>query len=380
MKKSTIKTVVQSSLIKLLQFARQNMLFTISAVAAILTMFLVPPDAAYLGYFDWKTLVCLFSVLVIVRAISATGFFSLFAGKLVGMCGNLRSAVFLLIALTLIGSLLITNDMALLAFLPLGYYILHHAGAQRYLAYVFIVQTMAANLGGMLTPFGNPQNLYLYSFYHINTSTFFKIMLPPFIVCVLMTALCCLSIKPLQIKASADPLKEAPNMRQIGIYLTLFLLVLLTICRILPYPLALIAPVVIGFLDRATLKQADYPLLGTFCAFFVFSGNLSRLPIVESFLGEIVQQHTLLVGAAVSQVISNVPAAVLLSKFTDNYTGLLLGVNLGGVGTPVASLASLITIRHFMQYQPTGGASFAKKFAVMNIGFLGILLLLFAGL
>jgi Na+/H+ antiporter NhaD/arsenite permease-like protein len=355
------------------------MMFTVSAIAAAATMILVPPDRTYLGYFDWKTLVCLFCVLVIVRAISATGLFSLLAGKLVAKCGNLRSAVMLLTFMTLIGSLLITNDMALLAFLPLGYYVLYHAGAQRYLAYTFIMQTMAANLGGMLTPFGNPQNLYLYSYYSIDTAAFFQLMLPPFIVCVLLTGICCLYIKPLPIETASQPIQDTPDRHKIAVYIILFALVLLAIFRILPYPFALIAPIVIAFLDRTTIKCADYPLLGTFCAFFVFSGNLSRLSVVETYLGDLVRQHTLLVSAGVSQIISNVPAAVLLSKFTDNYSGLLLGVNLGGVGTPVASLASLITIRHFMQYQPTGGKEFAKWFVVLNIGFLAILMILFAG-
>jgi Na+/H+ antiporter NhaD/arsenite permease-like protein len=350
-------------------------MFTISAIAAVLTMFFVPPDKDYIGYFDFKTLVCLFCVLIIVRALSAAELFSWLAGKLIALCGNLRSVTLILTFITLCGSLLITNDMALLAFLPLGYYVLKQAKAEKYLAYLFIILTMAANLGGMLTPFGNPQNLYLFSFYSIDTLEFFKIMLPPFAVSVALTIICCLPMPPVKIQNITAP--NTPDSRKITVYLLLFVIVILSIFRVLPYPVALIAPVIIAFLNRKTLREADYPLILTFCAFFVFSGNLSRIPAVETFLGDLVNQYTLLTSIGVSQIISNVPAAVLLSKFTDNYSQMLLGVNIGGVGTPVASLASLITIRYFIKYQPGKGLKFAKIFAILNVIFLAVLMLIF---
>jgi Na+/H+ antiporter NhaD/arsenite permease-like protein len=352
------------------------MMFTVSAIAAIITMFFVPPKKNYNDYFDFKTLVCLFSVLIIVRALSSTGLFGWLAGKLTALCGNLRSVALLLTFITLCGSLLITNDMALIAFLPLCYCVLKQANAEKYLAYIFIILTMAANLGGMLTPFGNPQNLYLYSFYNIDTAEFFKIMLPPFAVSVALTVICCLPLPNVKIENIEKT--NPPNKRKVAVYLTLFAIVILTIFRILPYPVALIAPIIIAFFDRKTLLEADYPLILTFCAFFVFSGNLSNIPEVETFLGDLTNRYTLLTSVGVSQIISNVPAAVLLSKFTDNFESVLLGVNIGGVGTPVASLASLITIRYFIKYQPGKGLKFAKIFTILNVLFLSILLVIFA--
>jgi Na+/H+ antiporter NhaD/arsenite permease-like protein len=355
---------------------RRNLMLSVSLVAAAATLFFVPPDRAYLGYFDVKTLVCLLGVLVVVRALSATGLLTFLSAQMVALCGNLRAAVGLLMLLTLAGSLLITNDMALIAFLPLGYHMLRAARAEEHLAFVFILQTMAANLGGMLTPFGNPQNLYLYTFYNIETSAFFRIMLPPFAVSVGLTLICCLFVKPVKIPEADRP--PQPDMGKVAIYLALFALVILAIFRVLPYPVALAAPVGAAFLDRKALKEADYPLILTFCAFFVFSGNLARIPAVESFLGGLVSGHTTLVAAGVSQIISNVPAAILLSKFTDAFAPLLVGVNIGGAGTPVASLASLITIRHFMRYQPSASGRFGRLYLALNAVFLAVLLILFA--
>ncbi|MDR0948060.1 MAG: citrate transporter [Lachnospiraceae bacterium] len=360
----------------MMRFWKHNMMLTISMLAAVVTCFFVPPDQEYIRYFDGKTLVCLFCVLLIVRAFGATGLFGSLAGKLLSLCKTLRGAVLLLILITLIGSLLITNDMALLAFLPLGYFMLKHANAEKYLAYVFIVQTMAANLGGMLSPFGNPQNLYLYSYYSIGTGEFFNIMLLPFCVSVALTVVCCLFVPPLLIEPIAHT-EQLPK-RKIALYAALFVVVIFAIFRIVPYPIALIVPFVIAFVDRKILKEADYPLIFTFCAFFVFSGNLSRIPAVSDFLGNLVKEYPLLTAMGVSQIISNVPAAVLLSKFTDHFPSLLLGVNLGGVGTPVASLASLITIRYYLRYQPSGKKEFSQLFALLNVAFLVLFLLIFA--
>jgi Na+/H+ antiporter NhaD/arsenite permease-like protein len=350
-----------------------------AVLAAVLTVFFVPPDAVYLTYFDLKTLVCLFCMLLIVHALQNIGFFENLSHRIIGVFSDLRAAVFALVLITLIGSMFITNDMALIAFLPLGFFILKTAGELRLLPLVFIIQTMAANLGGMLTPFGNPQNLYLFSFYKIPAMQFLSIMIMPFCVSIALTFSSCFFIK--RKKLFVPPEKKPLSVKLTAVYLCLFAVAVAAIVRIIPYPFALTALAVIIFTDKNAVREADYPLIGTFCAFFVFSGNLSRIPAVTQTLGALVNSSTLLTSVAVSQVISNVPAAILLSKFTENFPALLVGVNIGGAGTPIASLASLITIRRYIE---SGGEkkSFAALYAVFNIVFLTVLaaVCVFAGI
>jgi Na+/H+ antiporter NhaD/arsenite permease-like protein len=335
-------------------------------------MLFVPPSREYVGYFDFKTLVCLFSMLMIVRALAEIDFFDALAGRILRQFHNLRTAVFALALTTLAASMFITNDMALIAFLPLGYFILKGAGALGQLAFVFLIQTMAANLGGMLTPFGNPQNLYLYSYYQIPTMEFIQTMLLPFAVSVFLTIVCCLFVPPTPVGRQSAYKPFAAH--KTWIYIVLLAVVVAAILRILPYPTVLLAAAVVACMDRKALKNADYPLIGTFCAFFIFAGNMSRIPEISALLSRPMDKNTLLTGVVTSQVISNVPAAILLSKFTDNADLLLTAVNVGSIGTPIASLASLITIRSFLQYEPTGAGKFMKWFFILNILFLAVLL------
>ena len=164
----------------------------VALLAAVVTMFIVPPDKEYLGYFDLKTLTCLFCVLAVVCALKNIQFFYILAKKIVQLFKNARIAVLALVYITFIGSMLIANDMALLTFLPLGFLVLDTTGKRKYLAFTYIMQNIAANLGGMLTPFGNPQNLYLYSYFEIPTLEFMKIMAPPFVIAVALITVCCL--------------------------------------------------------------------------------------------------------------------------------------------------------------------------------------------
>jgi Na+/H+ antiporter NhaD/arsenite permease-like protein len=354
-----------------MNFFKNNLMLVISAIAAIISMIFIPPDWKYIGYFDLRTLVCLFSMLLIVRALSEAGFFHALSHRIIELSWSLRAAVFSVTAITLISSMFITNDMALIAFLPLGFYVLKSSKKLSLLPLLFIVQTMAANLGGMLTPFGNPQNLFLFSKYHIALPEFLHIMILPFSVSVALTAASCFFAPPKKIKVPREA--AAFNKKLSAIYLVLFIIVVLTIFRIIPYPFALISLAVIFLTDKKAVKQADIPLIGTFCAFFIFSGNLSRIPEVTATLGVWAEQNTLLTGAALSQIISNVPAAILLSNFTENYRDLLIGVNIGGVGTPIASLASLITIREYIKY---GGKRkpFVWLYVIFNAVFLAVLL------
>ena len=355
-------------------FIRKNRMMVIALTAALITSFFVPPGKTYLGYFDFKTLTCLFCVLAVVCALRNIHFFYLMAQKIVKLFKPTRLCILALVYITFIGSMLIANDMALLTFLPLGYFVLTRTGNERHMAFTFIMQNIAANLGGMLTPFGNPQNLYLYTAFHIPTGEFFKIMAPPFLVAILLITVCCIVFipsEPVSISEESVPFSKA----RAGAYLVLFTLAIVIVFRVIPYWIGLIViPLALLFMDRKALQMVDYPLLFTFVFFFIFSGNMSRISVVQDFFSMLMQKSTLLFSTLSCQCISNVPSAILLSRFTDNYRDLLLGVNIGGVGTLIASLASLITFRQYVAYNPKKMGSYIAKFSAFNFGFLAILL------
>jgi Na+/H+ antiporter NhaD/arsenite permease-like protein len=271
----------------------------------------------------------------------------------------------------------IANDMALITFLPLGFFVLKSTGKERYMAFTFIMLNIVANLGGMLTPFGNPQNLYLYSYFNIGNIEFLQIMFIPFIVSVvLITIVCYLFVKPETLVIEVEKEYNLSIWKTI-VYSILFVFSIIIVFRWIPYYYGLvIIPLSILFLDRKALWSVDYPLLLTFVAFFVFSGNVARIEVVRETFSTIVQQHTLLAGTISCQFISNVPSAILLSRFTTNYQQLLVAVNIGGVGTLIASLASLITFREYIKNYPGKTLYFIKLFSVLNFGFLIVLLIL----
>lgn len=360
---------------KALRFIKKNTVFCIAALAAVITCFFVPPDREYLEYFDLKTLSCLFLTLAVVCALRNIKFFTILARKLVTLAGNMRALFLLLITITFVGSMIIANDMALITFLPLGYFALSVIKQEKYMAYLFVLQNISANLGGMLTPFGNPQNLYLYSFFHIPTGEFCKIMLPAFMLAISLLAVACIPIKPIKFKIEED-FGEKLNVKKTVIYSVLFLVSILIVFRIVPFIIGLaIIPVILFFLDRDALFMVDYALLGTFFFFFIFAGNLARLDVVNSLMSSLLEKDTLLVSVLACQFISNVPSAILLSRFTSDYAALLLGVNIGGTGTLIASLASLITFNEFKLLHPEQTKKYLVLFTVVNAAFLIIMTL-----
>ena len=355
---------------KILKFVSKNAVMCIAALLAVLTSFLVPPDKAYLDYFDLRTLTCLFLTLLVICALKDIRFFGIVAHRIVVTTGNLRILALALVYITFIGSMLIANDMALITFLPLGYFALSVTKNEEKMAYVFILQNISANLGGMLTPFGNPQNLFLYSYFGIPTGEFVRIMFPPFLLAIAMLTAACflLPSTPLQIR---DDSGQKLNRKRAGLYLTLFAFSLLIVFRLIPYWLGLLViPAVMIFADRKAFSEVDWGLLCTFALFFVFSGNMSRIQAVQDFAGNLLQKNTLLVSIASCQCISNVPSAILLSRFTANYHDLLLGVNIGGTGTLISSLASLITFSHYRTLRPGHTKKYLLLFTVMNLVFL----------
>ena len=359
---------------KCVAFFKKNATMSIALVAALITCFLVPPDRAYKDYFDLKTLTCLFCVLAVVCALKNIRFFYMLARKIVQNFKTTRMAILALVYITFIGSMLIANDMALLTFLPLGYFVLSCTGKQKYMAFTFIMQNIAANLGGMLTPFGNPQNLYLYTKFRIPTNEFMGIMALPFVISVTLITVCCLFVKSEPLAVDDEKITLEP--KRTVLYLLLFALSIIIVFRVIPYWIGLLViPTTLLFVDRKALKMVDYPLLLTFVFFFVFAGNMARIEPVRRAFSALLERNTLLFSALSCQCISNVPSAILLSQFTGNYADLLIGVNIGGVGTLIASLASLITFREYVKYNPGRSGYYIRRFSLYNFAFLSLLLM-----
>ncbi len=357
----------------IISFLKKNTVMTIAFAMAVITSILVPPSKEYIGYFDFKTLTCLFCVLAVVCALKNINFFYVLAKFVVQKFKTARLAVLVLVYITFIGSMLIANDMALLTFLPLGYFVLTTGKMEKYMAFTFIMQNIAANLGGMLTPFGNPQNLYLYTKFNIPNGEFISIMLLPFVISVAIITICCLVF----VRSEAlhlDKEKVELDPKKTILYLGLFALAIAIVFRGIPYWIGLvIIPLVLCFVDKKALKDVDYSLLFTFVFFFVFAGNMARIDAVRNFFELLLNKNTLLFSVLSCQFISNVPSAILLSQFTTDYPSLLVGVNIGGVGTLIASLASLITFKEYVKHNPNKVGYYIGMFSAFNFGFLILL-------
>ncbi len=359
--------------LRILDFIIHNTVLCIAFLAALITSFIVPPDAEYISYFDFRTLTCLFCTLAVICALKNVRFFTILAKKIISFTGTLRAAVIALVYITFIGSMILANDMALLTFLPLGFLVLDCTSNQKYMARVFVLQNIAANLGGMLTPFGNPQNLYLFSYFSIPTGEFMKIMLLPFLLAVAMITVCCFFFPKTELSVTGGKEPPLPKVKTVY-YLVLFAVSIIIVFRAIPYYIGL--PIVffgILFSDRISLLKVDYALLFTFVFFFIFAGNMARIDAVNALLSALMEKNTLIFSTLSCQFISNVPSAVLLSHFTSDYRSLLYGVNIGGTGTLIASLASLITFKSYLSCDITGAKKFIKVFSAYNFTFLIIL-------
>lgn len=360
---------------KILNFIKKEIVLSIAIVAMIVTMFFVPIDKEYLGYFEYKTLVALFCMLVVVAGLKNTNVFELVSKKLISLFKTRRAVIYCLIYGTFFFDMIVANDMSLITFLPLTFIILHSTGNDKYLAFTFIMQTIAANMGGMITPYGNPQNLYLYSFYEIPTLEFFGVLIIQSITVAVLLFLGCLFIKNEKLSIKNEEKFEVKK-KELVVYAILFVFVILSIFRVVPHliTLALVVLTVL-IVDRKRFKFVDYALLATFCVFFVFSGNIARIEIIKDFIESIVAENTLIAGIVSCQFISNVPTAIFLSKFTENYRNLLVSVNIGSLGIIISSLASLITLKEYLKHQPKNFKKYMGLFTLINTIFLVILVL-----
>ena len=356
-------------------FIKKETVLFISLICAVITMFLVPPSAEYIEYIDFRVLCLLFSLMGVVAGFKSVGAFKWLTYQLLRRIKNGRVLGLTLVMLPFFASMLVTNDVALLVFVPFTMLLLSGLGCEKNIIPIIVMQTVAANLGSMATPVGNPQNLFLYSAFNLGAGEFFSVTLP--LTAVSLVCLCAGTL-PIMPKALPEQNLESEKITSLGkfaVYGLLFVLCLLTVFRVVPYQLTT-ATLVISLLiiNRKLFSEIDFMLLLTFVCFFIISENLGRVQIVRDFLQSLLSKSTLLTSVGASQIISNVPAAVLLSGFTDNWRELLAGVNIGGLGTPIASLASLITLKLYMNTKGARVMKFLGVFTVANIAGLIILL------
>ena len=359
------------------RFAKREAVLCIAFFCAVVSMLFVPPDRTYLGYLDIRVLALLFCLMLVVAGLEETGLFQVLAQRLLVGRKRFRILSLALVLLPFFSSMLITNDVALLTFVPFAILMLELIGRQERLAYLVVLQTVAANLGSMATPVGNPQNLFLCSKFEIPMGDFFAVMLPLTAVSLLGLCAAALCVSGEAIEVQFCQARSIENKGLLWLMLVLFGLSLLSVFRVLPYGV-LFAVVVLSalFCTRPLFLRVDYGLLATFVCFFLFSGNLGRIPAVRELLTGLLGSNTAMTAGLASQVISNVPAAVLLSGFTEDWRGLLVGTDVGGLGTPIASLASLISLKFYLRSPGAQPGRFLLWFSAVNFGGLAVLLLL----
>lgn len=371
---------------KIKKFIQNETVLSVAAVLAVFSAFLVPPDGEYTGYIDWRTLAILFSLMTVMAGLRGQGVFDRLGLALLRRTRSVFQLVCVLVGLCFFTSMLITNDVALLTFVPFTFAVLSGLGqtaCEKLAVPTVAMQTIAANLGSMLTPIGNPQNLYLYGKSGMAMAEFVRLMLPYSLLSLALllvwAAAVCRRGSGVEQKSVSltQGMETAPSPKIILLYAGLFLVCLLSVVRVLPYGISFVLVAVCAALfDGGTLRRVDYSLLFTFAAFFVFIGNLGRLPAFSDWLQGILGGKEVLVAVLASQVMSNVPAALLLSGFTQNTAALIIGTNLGGLGTLIASMASLISYRQIARETPQQKGRYFAVFTVSNLAFLAAMLLL----
>ncbi len=352
----------------------------IAWMLAIISAFFVHPNAAYLGYIDFRSLGILWGLMVIIQGLKENSVFDKIAGFLLSKVKNGWQLAAVLIFMCFFGSMLITNDVALITFVPFALMILHNCGREDMMIPTVVLQTVAANLGSMLTPIGNPQNLYLYGLTGMSLGNFILTMLPYSLLSAVLLVLGLILIPERQKSLSTS--KESlitsnfGSHLQIIIYSVLFVVALLAVVRLLPwYVFAIIVLIIVGGMDFKILLRADYILLLTFIGFFIFTGNMGNIEAISSFFESVLSGKEFAISIALSQVISNVPATLMLSGFTTNYKALLLGVNIGGLGTLIASMASLISYKAYSKEYREKNGKYLMVFTAVNVVFLIVLVL-----
>lgn len=345
-------------------FIKKEIVLILSVSLAIITSFISRPK---LSYIDFKVLILLFNLMVVVAAFKELKVLDSIAISLLRKCSTYTSISFALVFITFLASMVVTNDVALITFVPLSIVVAKKSDIN--VLKIVILQTLAANLGSSFTPMGNPQNLFIYSFYNLDPSDFFKITAPLLILSVLFLSVIILKSKKIKLDLDLEDVK-IENKKDVIFFSILFAIILLSVFHIVDYRLAFIITILtVLILNKKLLTQIDYSLLLTFIGFFIFIGNISTMGSIRSFMMGILNspQSTFITSILSSQVISNVPATMLLSGFTNNFKELLLGVNIGGMGTLIASLASVISYKIYTNEFKYDSSTYLKYFTFYNV-------------
>ena len=363
---------------RLTAFFKKETVLCIAALLAFASAFFVRPSLAYVSYIDFRVLALLFCLMLVVSGLQNIGVFQTLAASLLTGVKNTRQLVFLLTGLCFFSSMLITNDVSLITFVPFGIMVLDIAHLEKLYIPVIVLQTIAANLGSMFTPVGNPQNLYLYTAFSISMTDFLKVMLPLTSLSLLLMILAVILLPNQALTIEKTKKAAITSKSKCMIYFSLFLVCLLCVVHIISFQwMLVIAAAVVILTDRALFKNVDYSLLLTFVCFFIFIGNMEQIPAIADSLHRLIAGRELFLGILLSQCISNVPAAMLLSGFTTKAVPLLYGVNIGGLGTLIASLASLISYHYYANIENAKKGKYMQTFTLYNVVFL--ILLVIAG-
>ena len=360
---------------KLIQFIKNEIVLVVSLLAAVVTMFFVPPSADYIEYINFSVISLLFCLMLVVSGVMETNLFGVVSERMLFVTKSERAVTIVLVAVTFFSSMLITNYVALITFVPLTIRILGSDRKDRLILTV-VLETISANLGSMATPVGNPQNLYIYDYFSLSIGEFFKILMPVVALSMVMITTACFTGKNNAMRGDDNIDNKIKDKKKLVLYIILFVVCMMTVLRVLDYRITLGIVVLSAVIfDRKIFKKVDYFLLLTFVAFFIFVGNLRAVPEINLALGEMINGREFIFSVMASQIISNVPAAAMLSGFTDNAAALLMGVDVGGLGTPVASLASLISMKLYSRSKNSDMKKYLLVFTVMNVIFLGIFIL-----
>lgn len=370
----------KSLYMKLVAFWKKETVLSIAIILAVLSAFWVHPNKEYIGYIDWRTLGILLSLMIIMEGFKGTGLFDEIGARLLKYTKKLWQLILVLVFLCFFFSMLITNDVALLTFVPFTVMVLESCNQREAMIPTIILQTVAANLGSMMTPVGNPQNLYLFTIMGCNIVDFMKVLLPYTTITFVLLLISVLLIKNKNASVSAREVMNSERKENVKYknlaYAILFVLSIMVVMRVFSYMILItLVVLVVVVMDYKTLKTVDYALIFTFIAFFILIGNLGNIEYIRKTLSNIVETREVYVAILSSQFISNVPATLLLSGFTNNYRELLIGVNLGGLGTFIASMASLISYKIYAHNYNESKGEYLIKFTITNVIYLVILII-----
>lgn len=362
---------------------KKDLMLSVSLAAAIISLFITPPDRELLTAINWKTLATLFMLLSVLEGFKKENIFVPVLKK-TGTISRIKNLTVFFVGSVFFSSMFVTNDVSLIIFVPLTIILFKAGGKEKYILPVLTMENIAAIRGSLLMPFGSPQNLFLFTQSGVSVASFVLRMLPLWGFSAILLYMFILFLYRKDLKESTgittqtefpemDP-KRRPVRILYGILFTAVILTIITRTRFWPYITVLVLIALLVF-DRKVLVQTDYVLLLTFLCFFIFSASICKNPVISDFLKKSVAGHEYFWSIALSQVISNVPASIVLWPFSTNLTALLYGLDSAGLCSIIGSLASVINLRLYLNEYPRKGMEFIKVFQIISLIFFAIVVI-----